>query len=120
MLNQQAPQVNQATESNMDATLEKILSAINSIKNAGNNSASNSNNRNSNANSNSLGNNKRRTPGKMAWRKVAPQDGEPNTKMFEEVEYKWCGKCRDRKGLWTKGEGKHGTNEHDPTKRRHE
>jgi len=62
--------------------------------------------------------NTNQTPGKMAWRKVAPKDKEDQTKTFENVLYKWCGKCRGGPGLWTKGDGLHGTEDHDPNKGR--
>ena len=69
-------------------------------------------------NKNNSNNNSNNQPGKMAWRKVAPKQGEEETKTFEGVDYKWCGKCRWGEGLWTKGDGLHGTADHDPNKRR--
>ena len=57
-------------------------------------------------------------PGKMTWQKIAPKEEEDKEKVFENIRYKWCGKCRGGKGLWTKCEGLHGTNEHDPSKRK--
>ena len=71
-----------------------------------------------NTNNNKRNNNNTNTPGKMAWRKIAPKEGEPHTKTFEGIEYKYCGKCRRGEGLWTKGEGLHGTADHDPAKRK--
>lgn len=56
--------------------------------------------------------------GKMAWRKIAPKEGESTTKMFEGMQYEYCGTCNKGEGLWTCGEGKHGTKEHDPSKRK--
>ena len=54
--------------------------------------------------------------GKMAWRHIPPKDGEPTTKVFEGVTYKWCGTCKRGEGLWTRGVGMHDTADHDPTK----
>ena len=71
-----------------------------------------------NRNNNNSNNNNNNKPGKMAWRKVAPKQGEEETKTFEGINYKWCGKCRRGEGLWTKGDGLHGTADHDPSKRK--
>lgn len=60
--------------------------------------------------------NNHRPQGKMSWRKDAPGEGEDTKKTFEGMEYKYCAKCRGGKGLWTKGEGKHNTEQHVPSK----
>ena len=54
--------------------------------------------------------------GKMAWRKIAPKENEPQQKELEGIKYNYCATCRGGKGLWTRGEGIHKTSEHDPTK----
>ena len=52
--------------------------------------------------------------GPMAWRRVAPKEGEPTEKTVNEKLFKCCEKCRRGQGLWTTGDGLHGTAEHDP------
>ena len=54
----------------------------------------------------------------MAWRREAPKEEEPTEKTVEGKRFKHDGKCRQGKGLWTTGEGLHGSEEHDPTKSR--
>ena len=93
----------------MTEMLKKILQQL--AGNTNGNSAEKSGGRN---------NDPRKGKGKMAWRKIEPAKGEAQTKMFEGVEYKFCGKCQGGKGFWTKGEGKHGTDQHDPSKRKKE
>ena len=54
--------------------------------------------------------------GPMAWRQISPKDNEPKEKTVEGKIYRHCATCRQGKGLWTTGEGLHGTEQHDPTK----
>ena len=54
----------------------------------------------------------------MVWQRVAPKEGEPAEKTVEDKKYKHCSNCRQGKGLWTTGEGFHGTTDHDPSKSR--
>ena len=54
--------------------------------------------------------------GPMAWRRVAPKEGEPTEKTVGNKVFKCCGECHRGKGLWTTGDGLHGTEEHDPNK----
>ena len=56
--------------------------------------------------------------GRMAWRRESPKEGEPLEKMVDGKRYKHCRTCRKGDGLWTTGEGLHGTSEHDPDKSR--
>ena len=58
------------------------------------------------------------TKGKMAWRHIPPKEGEPTTKIFEGIMYKWCGTCKMGEGLWTRGVGMHDTANHDSNKSR--
>ena len=54
--------------------------------------------------------------GPMAWRRVAPNEGEPTEKTVNEKLFKHCEKCCRGQGSWTTGDGLHGTAEHDPNK----
>ena len=54
--------------------------------------------------------------GPMAWRRVAPKEGEPTEKTVDKKLFEHCEKCRHGQGLWTMGDGLHGTAEHDPNK----
>ena len=109
-----------ANNTKSESSNEKLLDVINQLIPVLNNLKGNLGN---NLKGNSQGqqfnnNNKQRQPGKMAWRRTAPKEGEATTKNFEGVEFEWCGNCRGGKGLWTKGAGKHNTAQHDPTKRK--
>ena len=57
-------------------------------------------------------------PGKgpMAWRCIAPKEGEPTEKTVGDKQFKCCAKCCQGQGLWTTGDGLHGTEEHGPNK----
>ena len=48
------------------------------------------------------------------WRYKPPNKskGESTEKEVDGKTYKWCGKCRDNKGLWTTGKYLHSTAEH--------
>ena len=48
------------------------------------------------------------------WRYVPPKvtKGESTEKKVNGVLYKWCGKCRQGKGIWTTGRNMHSTKEH--------
>ena len=48
------------------------------------------------------------------WRHIPPnpKKGESKEKTIEGKKYKWCGKCRKNKGLWTTGKYLHSTEEH--------
>jgi len=48
------------------------------------------------------------------WRTVPPDSskGESKQKVIDGVTYKWCGKCRSNKGLWSGGDKAHFTSEH--------
>ena len=48
------------------------------------------------------------------WRHVPPNSskGEGKEKTVDGKVYKWCGKCRQNKGLWTVGRYLHSTEEH--------
>ena len=52
----------------------------------------------------------------MAWRQVAPEEGQPTEKTVGKKQFKCCAKCCRGQGLWTTGDGLHGTEEHDPNK----
>ena len=53
------------------------------------------------------------------WRHKPPNKskGESAEKEVDGKTYKWCGKCRDNKGLWTSGKYLHSTAEHRPKKK---
>ena len=46
---------------------------------------------------------------KLSWKRIAPKDGQPSTKMVNGTRWEWCQKCNNGKGRWTKS---HGTNDH--------
>ena len=92
-------------EDKIGTALEKIIQSLNNLKKGNNHNSANSNNNN-------------KGKGKMTWRKDAPEDDEPTKKTFEGTEYKWCGKYRGGRGLWTKESGKHSTDQHDLSKRK--
>ncbi len=68
-------------------------------------------NNNNNNNNNSGGN---KNDKQTAWRTQPPNTskGEAKEKTVNGVIYEWCGKCRKNKGLWTKGDGAHFTEDH--------
>ena len=53
------------------------------------------------------------------WRHVPPNSGkgEAKEKTVDGKLYKWCGKCRGNKGLWTTGKYLHSAAEHRPKKK---
>ena len=53
------------------------------------------------------------------WRHKPPNKskGESAEKEVDGKKYKWCGKCRGNKGLWTTGKYLHSTAEHRPKKK---
>ena len=53
------------------------------------------------------------------WRHVPPNSskGEGKEKTVDGKVCKWCGKCRQNKGLWTVGRYLHSTEEHRPKKK---
>ena len=53
------------------------------------------------------------------WRHAPPNSskGEAKEKTVDGKTYKWCGKCRQNKGLWTVGKYLHSTDEHRPKKK---
>ena len=57
--------------------------------------------------------------GEKDWRHVPPNSskGETKEKTVNGKVYKWCGKCRNNKGLWTTGKYLHSTEEHKPKKK---
>lgn len=56
--------------------------------------------------------------GPTSWRRVPPADGAPTEKTVDNQLFKFCAKCRQGRGLWTTGQGLHGTEQHDPSKRK--
>ena len=48
------------------------------------------------------------------WRHLPPDSskGEKKEKTVSGKTYKWCGKCRNNKGLWTTGKSLHSTSKH--------
>eukprot|EP00980_Cylindrotheca_fusiformis_P022212 scaffold9102_cov166-Cylindrotheca_fusiformis.AAC.2 len=48
------------------------------------------------------------------WKTLPPNSSknEPKEKTIDGVLYKWCGRCRGGRGLWTGGESAHYTHEH--------
>ena len=46
------------------------------------------------------------------WRTKAPAEGTSQKKTVDGVEYVWCGKCRQGKGMWTSGKKLHSTDQH--------
>lgn len=55
--------------------------------------------------------------GPMAWRRAASKEGKPTEKTVDGKVFKCCciKSCLGQ-GLWTTGDGLHGTEEHDPNK----
>ena len=58
------------------------------------------------------GGNKNNNKKQTNWRCKTPNGNEPKEKTVDGIIYKWCGKCRQGKGLWTKGDAAHTTTEH--------
>ena len=52
--------------------------------------------------------------GEKNWRHIPPDTskGDPTEKTVDGILYRWCGKCRGNKGLWTEGDKAHFTSDH--------
>ena len=51
---------------------------------------------------------------KKSWRAIPPDSskGETKEKTVNGIQYKWCGRCQEGKGLWNCGDKAHDTEDH--------